>query len=153
MSTLAELMNPKRVKIGLEARDKEGVLKELVDLLDLSDENKEILLEALKRREELGSTGIGKGIAIPHSRSTVVDNIYLVIGTSKEGVDFDSVDGKPVHIFFMLVAPPNDPGTRYLISLGRIAQLAKKIVQNKVDYLSVETPEELIELLKSLEQE
>ncbi len=153
MSTLAELMDPKRVKIGLEAKDKEGVLKELVDLLDLSDENKEILLEALKRREELGSTGIGKGIAIPHSRSTVVDNIYLVIGTSKEGVDFDSVDGKPVHIFFMLVAPPNDPGTRYLISLGRIAQLAKKIVQNKVDYLSVETPEELIELLKSLEQE
>lgn len=153
MSALAELMDPKRVKIGLKAKDKEGVLRELVDLLDLSEENKEILLEALKRREELGSTGIGKGIAIPHSRSTVVDNIYLVIGTSKEGVDFDSVDGKPVHIFFLLVAPPNDPGTRYLISLGRIAQLAKKIVQRNVDYLSAETPEELIELLTSLEEE
>ncbi len=153
MSALSELMDPKRVKIGLQAKDKEGVLRELVELLDIPEENKEILLEALKRREELGSTGIGRGIAIPHSRSTVVDNLYLVIGVSKEGVDFDAVDGKPVHIFFLLVAPPNDPGSRYLIYLGRVAQLAKKIVENNVDYLSVESPEELIELLSSLEKE
>lgn len=148
---LEKLLSEERVKIGMKARNKDEALEELVDILKLPQNSKKIILEALKKREVIGSTGIGRGIAIPHTRSTIVNDVYLAIGVSKEGIDFQSVDNQPVHLFFLLVAPPNDPGTTYLIVLGKIAQIAKRIAKENIDYLSIEDPKELIELILKLE--
>lgn len=148
---LEKLLSEERIKIGMEAKTKEEALKELVELLNLSDESKQIILDALKKREVIGSTGIGRSIAIPHTRSTIVNDVYLAIGISKEGVDFQSIDNQPVHLFFLLVAPPNDPGTMYLIVLGKIAQIAKRIAKENIDYLNIKDKKELMQLILSLE--
>ncbi|MEO0202099.1 MAG: PTS sugar transporter subunit IIA [candidate division WOR-3 bacterium] len=148
---LEKLLSEERVKIGMKAKTKDEALEELVDLLKLPDNSKQIILDALKKREIIGSTGIGRGIAIPHTRSTIVNDVYLAIGISKEGVEFQAVDNQPVHLFFLLIAPPNDPGTMYLIFLGKIAQIAKRIAKENVDYLSIENPKDLINLILSLE--
>jgi mannitol/fructose-specific phosphotransferase system IIA component (Ntr-type) len=149
---LDQLLKPERVVLDLKARTKEDVLKELVDVLDLPEDKKEILLVTLKKREAIGSTGMGKGIAIPHTRSLVVEDVHLVIGRSREGVEFDAIDGKPVHLFFLLVAPPQDPGTTYLLTLGRIANLARKLARTR-DYLEIDDPREFVAYLTRLEQE
>lgn len=147
-----ELLKPERVILNLTSTKKEEVLEELVNVLDLPEDKKKIVLETLKKREQIGSTGIGKGIAIPHCRSAVLDRVYLVVGRSKEGIDFDAIDGKPVHIFFLLCASPRDPESRYLITLGKIAQISRKLAREK-RYMKIEDENEFIEYLASLEEE
>ena len=80
----------------------------------------------LRRRESLGSTGMGRGIAIPHCRSLVANRLRLAYGRSRQGLDFQSIDGRPVHHFFLIVAPPLEISNQYLPVLGRIAQFAKE---------------------------
>ena len=84
-----------------------------------------IVLEALKTREKLGSTGIGKGIAIPHSRSTVTDSLTLLFARSVEGVDYDAIDEKQVHLFFMILAPHQEKSSEYLPLLGKLVEVTK----------------------------
>jgi mannitol/fructose-specific phosphotransferase system IIA component (Ntr-type) len=79
----------------------------------------------LKRRENLGSTGVGRGIAIPHCRSLVVNNLRLAFGRKMEGVDYKAIDEKPAQFFFLIVAPPLEVSNQYLPVLGKIAQFAK----------------------------
>ena len=85
-----------------------------------------MLFKMLKRRENLGSTGIGRGIAIPHCRSLVVNKLRVAFGRKKEGVDFKAIDEKPVHFFFLIVAPPLEVSNQYLPVLGKIAQFSKE---------------------------
>jgi PTS system nitrogen regulatory IIA component len=85
----------------------------------------QILLEMLKQREELGSTGIGRGVAVPHGRSLAVGRLTLVVARSQAGIEFDSMDGKPVHLVFLTVAPPQDRANLYLPVLGKIVELVK----------------------------
>ena len=144
---IEELLKKDRIIYDMKSKTKQEALEELVEPLKLSEERRKVVLEALRKREAIGSTGIGHGIAIPHTRSVVLDNVGLVVGRSKEGVDFDSLDGKPVHLFFLLVAPPNDPGTRYLITLGEVARMAKKLIE-KDEYLKIDDEEKLYKLLK-----
>ena len=80
----------------------------------------------LKRRENLVSTGIGRGIAIPHCRSLVVNKLRVAFGRKKEGVDFKAIDEKPVKFFFLIVAPPLEDSNQYLPVLGKIAQFSKE---------------------------
>ncbi len=87
--------------------------------------NEKIVLETLRMREKLGSTGIGKGVAIPHGRSSVSKELTLLFARSAEGVDFDAVDGKPVHLFFMILAPHVDKESLYLPLLGKIVEVTK----------------------------
>ncbi len=150
---LKELLREDRIILDMKAETKEEALKELIDVLDLPDDKKEILFKSLMQREILGSTGIGKGIAIPHSRSIVVDNITLVVGISKKGVDFEALDGKPVHLFFMLIATPNDPSMKYLSALGSIARVSRSIVgegEIKTDFSS---PKEVVDYILSHDHE
>ena len=84
-----------------------------------------MLYKMLKRRENLGSTGIGRGIAIPHCRSLVVNNLRLAFGRKMDGVDYKSIDEKPAQFFFLIVAPPLEVSNQYLPVLGKIAQFAK----------------------------
>lgn len=122
---LRELFTADVVKLDLESDTKDGVLRELVTLLRLDDKSEATLIKTLKRRENLGSTGIGKGIAIPHCRSLVVSRLRLAYGRRRSGIDFNSIDGAPVHNFFLIVAPPLEVSNQYLPVLGKIAQFAK----------------------------
>lgn len=122
---LRELFTDDVVKLDLESDSKDEVLKELVGLLSLDEKAKGILYKTLKRRENLGSTGIGKGIAIPHCRSLVVSNLKLAYGRKRTGVDFNAIDGAPVQNFFLIIAPPLEVSNQYLPVLGKIAQFAK----------------------------
>jgi mannitol/fructose-specific phosphotransferase system IIA component (Ntr-type) len=122
---LRELFTVESVKLGLETDSKDAVLEELVTLLGLDDKSEAILVKTLKRRETLGSTGVGKGIAIPHCRSLLVSNLRLAYGRKLTGMDFDSIDHEPVQHFFLIVAPPIEISNQYLPVLGKIAQFAK----------------------------
>ena len=122
---LRELFTEEVVKLDLESDTKDGILKELVSTLGLDEKSEGILFKTLKRRENLGSTGIGKGIAIPHCRSLVVSRLRLAYGRKRGGIDFNAIDGAPVHNFFLIIAPPLEVSNQYLPVLGKIAQFAK----------------------------
>ncbi len=147
---LSALLRPERINLTLRARKKVGVLRELVSMIKRGDEV-DLLLATLLKREELGSTGIGKGIAIPHCRSLIVDKLELAVGRSDRGVDFGAIDKKPVHLFFLIVAPPQDPGNQYLITLGKVALVASELSKRQ-QFLKPKTPEEFLKLLKELEK-
>ena len=122
---LRELFTVDAVKLDLEAESKDDLLKELVALMGLDEKSEAILFKTLKRRENLGSTGIGKGIAIPHCRSLMANRLRLAYGRKKGGMDFNAIDSAPVHNFFLIVAPPLEVSNQYLPVLGKIAQFAK----------------------------
>ncbi len=133
---LRELFTADVVELDLKSDSKDDLLKELVSLLGLDEKSEGILFKTLKRRENLGSTGIGKGIAIPHCRSLVVNRLRLAYGRKPGGTDFNAIDGGPVFNFFLIVAPPLEVSNQYLPVLGKIAQFAK----------DPEVPERLLEL-------
>jgi nitrogen PTS system EIIA component len=122
---LRDLYSRDAIALDLGATTKDGLLAELVGLLRLDDRSAETLLRVLQRRESLGSTGVGRGIAIPHSRSLVTKRLRLAYGHHRAGVDYQAIDGRPVHDFFLIVAPPLEVSNQYLPVLGRIAQFAK----------------------------
>ncbi len=143
---LRELFTADVVKLDLESESKDDLLKELVSVLDLDEKSEAILFKTLKRRENLGSTGIGKGIAIPHCRSLVVNRLRLAYGRKPGGVDFKAIDGDPVRNFFLIVAPPLEVSNQYLPVLGKIAQFAKdEAVPGAL--LELESPEDFLALL------
>jgi len=143
---LRELFTADAVKLDLESEAKDDLLKELVALLGLDEKSEAILFKTLKRRENLGSTGIGHGIAIPHCRSLVVNRLRLAYGRKPSGVDFNAIDGQPVHNFFLIVAPPLEVSNQYLPVLGKIAQFAKDPeVPDRL--LDLDSPEAFLELL------
>lgn len=122
---LVEFFQEDEVDLDLDAEDKDSALHELIDLLDLEDDAEHILYNLLMKRENLGSTGIGKGVAIPHCRSLVVDRLRVAYGRKADGLAFDAVDDKPVRHFFLIVAPPVEISNQYLPVLGKIAQFCK----------------------------
>ena len=106
----------------LKATDKQGVLAELVEgLIAGTDiQNADTIMQMLQSRENLGSTAVGPGIAFPHGRTLAVQRLTILIGRSVAGVDFDSEDGNPTHLFFVLIAPPQDTGHQYIKSLATL---------------------------------
>jgi len=143
---LRDLFTADVVRLDLQSETKDDLLKELVSLLGLDEKSEAILFKTLKRRENLGSTGIGKGIAIPHCRSLVVNRLRLAYGRKSSGMDFNAIDGASVQNFFLIVAPPLEVSNQYLPVLGKIAQFAKDPeVPEKL--LDLDTAEEFLELL------
>jgi PTS system nitrogen regulatory IIA component len=109
----------------LKAQDKKGILEELVEPISrLKEVNREELVRVLMERERLGSTGIGSGIGIPHGKLKDLDGLVLGFGLSRKGVDFESMDNRPTHIFFLLVTPENSTGL-HLKLLARISKILK----------------------------
>ncbi|PYO41118.1 MAG: PTS sugar transporter subunit IIA [Gemmatimonadetes bacterium] len=144
---LREFFSEDAIKLDLQATNKDAALKELVGLLKLDDKADAMLFKMLKRRETLGSTGIGQGIAIPHCRSLVVNRLRVAFGRRLEGVDFKAIDDRPVHYFFLIVAPPLEVSNQYLPVLGKIAQFAKESdVPTRLAKLKLAT--EFLELLE-----
>jgi mannitol/fructose-specific phosphotransferase system IIA component (Ntr-type) len=135
------------IKLELQGNTKDEILKELIGLLDLDDKSEGMLFKMLKRRENLGSTGIGRGIAIPHCRSLVVSKLRVAFGRKPQGVDFKAIDEKPVFFFFLIVAPPLEVSNQYLPVLGKIAQFSKEAdVPERL--LKLKQPREFMDLLE-----
>jgi PTS system fructose-specific IIA component/PTS system nitrogen regulatory IIA component len=110
----SDFISTKSICAELNSADKESVVSELVDALlragDIKEADRDDIVKAIMKREELGSTGIGRGIAVPHTKHPSVDKLVGTVGVSSEGVDFDSLDGERVQLFFLLVSPPDRPG-------------------------------------------
>jgi len=144
---LREFFSEDAINLHLQSTSKDDVLKELVGLLKLDDKADQTLVKMLKRRETLGSTGIGQNIAIPHCRALAVNRLRVAFGRKLEGIEFNAIDGKPVHYFFLIVAPPLEVSNQYLPVLGKIAQFAKEAdVPEKLAKIS--TPQEFLKLLE-----
>ncbi len=123
--TLSNFFTSERVSLDLTGDTRNDVLDALVSLLALDERAEATLSRTLRRRESLGSTGIGRGIAIPHCRSLVVRRLCLAYGRHRGGIDFRAIDNRPVHHFFLIVAPPVEVSVQYLPVLGRLVQFAK----------------------------
>lgn len=110
----ADFIRVQAIKADLAADDKEGAIRELVAGLveskDISSDEQESIVKAILKREDLGSTGIGRGVAVPHTKHPSVVRLIGTVGVSAEGVDFNSLDGEKVQLFFLLVSPPDRPG-------------------------------------------
>jgi len=132
----------------LKATTKEAALAELASLLRQAgspDDHRDEMVKVLMARERLGSTGIGDGIAIPHGKISGIADLMIAIGRSSRGVDFNAMDGKPVHLFFLLMAPENSSG-QHLKVLARISRLLKdNILRNHL--MEARSPEEIFNLL------
>lgn len=144
---LREFFSEDVIDLDLQGEDKDAVLKELISLLKLPEKSESILFKMLKRRENLGSTGIGREIAIPHCRSLVVSRLRVAFGRSPAGIDFRAIDGQPVKYFFLIVAPPLEVSNQYLPVLGKVAQLSRET--DTPERLSeIESPEAFLALLE-----
>lgn len=124
--SLRNYLAPEAIRLRLTATTAEEAMAELVGTLGLSDETRNTVERLLKRREEIGSTGVGHGVAIPHTRCLMVERLRLAYGHSQAGLDWHAIDGQPVHHMFMIVAPTTEGGDRYLPVLGKVAQFAKE---------------------------
>jgi mannitol/fructose-specific phosphotransferase system IIA component (Ntr-type) len=144
---LRDFFSEDAIKLELEGTTKDDILKELIALLGLDEKSEGMLFKMLKRRENLGSTGIGRGIAIPHCRSLVVSKLRVAFGRKSQGLDFKAIDEKPVFFFFLIVAPPLEVSNQYLPVLGKIAQFSKESdVPEKL--LQLKQPGEFMALLQ-----
>jgi len=149
---ISEILSKDCIKIGLKSKTKKEVLEELVDVLAAAGKvkDKKKVMQALIEREELGSTGIGHGVAIPHAKTDDVENGIAAFGLSKEGVRFDTLDGDPVNIFFLLIAPYGASGI-HLKSLARISGLLKdKYFRKKI--INCQNADEISDLINEEEK-
>lgn len=124
ISEILPLFSPDRFIARLQAKTKEEALDELAATFVDSHliRNKSILIEMLKRRESVGSTGIGHGIAIPHGRTTATADITVAFAKSPAGIEWDAIDKKPVKLIFLIVAPPYEEKNQYLPTLGKLVE-------------------------------
>ena len=126
---IVEFLEDGAVSCTLKATTKEDAIRELVGILvktgSIKDKDVSTLIQILLDREALGSTGIGQGVAIPHGKADCVNRVVGAVSISRTGLNFDSLDGEPVHIFFLLVAPKDSAGP-HLKALARISRLLKE---------------------------
>ncbi len=144
---IAEFLSPQAVIADLQATSKSDVLRELAGSLARANPslNADRLVEVLKEREKLGSTGIGEGVAIPHGKLAGLGQLLASFGVARRGVDFEAIDGKPTQLFFALVAPENSAGV-HLKALARISRLFKN-PHFRQAILEAKTPEEIHALI------
>lgn len=137
------------VDLDIRKDTAESVLKDLIRLLGLDKRANQELFQMLMRREKLGSTGVGKGVAIPHCRSVLVNKVSVAVGRTHNGIDYSAIDKKKVDLFFLIVAPPIDVSNLYLPILGKIAGIIKedKILSRMK---KAKTPAEFMELLDGI---
>lgn len=152
---LADLFSPGRINLELQSADRDAVLSELVNQIPewtTQPDRRQTLLRALREREDLHSTGIGDGIALPHARNALVglvDQPLIVLGRHSEGIPFGAIDAVPARLFFLVVAPTV---TQHLAILARLSRLLRdpKLCQH---LLTAEQPQKVIELIRNAEQE
>ena len=123
---LMDFLIPDAIESDMKSTTKTDAIRELVALLKRAGSitQEDAVAEVVLEREELGTTGIGEGIAVPHGKSGAVESLLAAFGRSVRGIDFEALDNQPVHLFFLLVAPKNSTGP-HLIALARISRLLK----------------------------
>ena len=134
---------------AIEAKTKADVLATMVEQLFARKRvnNRQAVLNTLIEREKLGSTGIGKGIAIPHSRSMMVERLSVAFASLEEPVDFDSIDEKPVALVFLILAPPQDVGNQYLPFIGKLVEVVNE-KKNRDLLKTVKTFSQFLEVME-----
>ncbi|HBT50388.1 MAG TPA: PTS fructose transporter subunit IIA [Caldanaerobacter subterraneus] len=141
---IKDVLDEKMMVFDLKAKTKEEVLEELVKVLKENDvvDDEKGFLEVVKKREEEFSTGIGYGVAIPHGKSSLVKKPSIVFGKSQNGVDYNSMDGKPAHLFFLIAVPDNSNE----LHLKVLAELSRALMHKEVREAleKASTPEEVI---------
>ena len=141
---IKDVLDEKMMVFDLKAKDKNGVLKELVGVLKENGvvDDEEGFLEVVMKREEEFSTGIGYGVAIPHGKSGLVKKPAIVFGKSRQGIDYNSMDGKPAHLFFLIAVPDNSDE----LHLKVLAELSRSLMHKEVreELEKASTPEEVI---------
>ena len=149
---ILDFLNQETIITELKATDKKGVLEELtLPVSQFTRADHKELVRVLIERERLGSTGIGNGIGIPHGKLQGLESLILGFGLSRKGVDFDAMDGKPTHIFFLLLTPENSTDL-HLKLLARISKILKgESFKEKI--LQVADKEDVINLIKDVDEE
>jgi fructose-specific phosphotransferase system IIA component len=145
---ILDQIKKENICINLQSTTKGTVLKELVDTLASSGSllKKDDALAALEAREKLGSTGLGEQIAIPHAKTTAVESIAIAIGIAPQGINFDSLDGKPVKIFFAILANPSHAGL-HIDALSEIAKVTRNASFCK-GLINAQSADDIIDLLR-----
>lgn len=126
-SLIKKILENAKIRLDIDAGEKFQIINELVQSLKINKDKEEMLTNAVIQREKIGSTGIGNGIAIPHTRSLVIKELMVAIGRPLKPIDFGALDKKPVNLVFLLVAPPYASKREYLILLGKIAETFNEI--------------------------
>jgi PTS system nitrogen regulatory IIA component len=145
---LVDIINKDLILPDLSAKHKKEVLEELCRAVAEDRKVSPVpLLQVLMDRERLGSTGIGDGVAIPHGKTEQIDKMVIACGRSREGVDFESMDGRPTHLFFLLLAPENTTG-EHLKALAKLSRLLKD-PSFRQEFLAAEDQSDLFELITS----
>jgi fructose-specific phosphotransferase system IIA component len=148
---LSELLTIDRIKIPLEADSKEELLRELVSIVAITDgiSDEDAVLQAVRERESILSTGIGHGVAIPHGKSPSVPELRMAAGRAAAPVDFDALDGQPVALFFLLVGPESAAGP-HIKALSRISRIVRRDdVRDRL--IAANTPDEFLKALQDAE--
>ena len=143
---LSDYFAPSDIHLDLKARDRRELFPELASFLHLDPSTAETICRLLEQRELTGSTGIVRGIAVPHCRTALVPRLRAIYARKAAGIAFDAIDGNPVEHFFVLLAPPIEVANEYLPVLGRIARLAKE-ADVSVRLHAVATPEDFLRVL------
>ena len=151
---LSDFVVREAILVDLQATDKEGAIREIVrslhDAGKLAEADLDSVSRAILSREELGSTGIGQGVAVPHTRHPTVTRLIGTVALSRKGVDFAALDGEPVDILFLLISPPNQPGD-HLRALENISRHLKD--DHFVSFLrQAKTKQQVVELLDEADQ-
>jgi len=148
---LTELLTPERIKIPLLSPTKDEILGELVEMVGRNASVRDLpdVLRAVREREEVLSTGIGNGVAIPHGKSAGVSELALVAGVQPAGIDFEALDGQPVSLFFLLVGPESAAG-QHVKALSRISRLLRRD-SFRVRLIEAVTPEEFYSIIAEAE--
>jgi PTS system fructose-specific IIC component len=149
---ISEFLKPEAIIMQMKSREKIAALRELVDNMVASKavENGEEFQKALAKRENLESTGIGDGIAIPHARTDAVNNLVLAFARSEKGVDFSAIDGKPSHLIFLIASPINKK-SEYIMALAKLSRLLRKQEVRQL-LKKASNPEEILEIIKKNEE-
>ena len=132
----------------MQASTKEEAIEEVLQLFvqEKYIRNPSIVLDMLRQREKLGSTGIGKGVAIPHGRTLAASDVLIAFGKSSAGIEFDAIDQKPVHLIFMVIAPPHEEKNIYLPILGSLVTVLND-EKNRERFMSVDNYEDFIKII------
>jgi len=149
---LQDVLLPEFIKIDMEAEDKDEAFEELVDHYCQADSNDAFddILQAIVTREAKMSTGIHKGIAVPHGKTTAVDSMRGVLGISRKGIQYDSLDGEPVYLLFMIISPMED-SERHLRLLKHLAELME-IPQFQTELQSQKDPQSAYKIIRKYEE-
>jgi PTS system nitrogen regulatory IIA component len=150
---MSEIIEEENIIPDLKAKDKNGVLEELAEVVSSRDPsiNKRDLVKVLIERERLGSTGIGDGVAIPHGKMNGIKHPLISFGRSNKGLDFDSMDGQTAYLFFLLVAPENSSSV-HLQVLAKIAKILKNSAIRK-NLMEARTKEEIYQMIIQTDEE